>query len=95
MYEFLPTANDADNDPLTFTISGQPDWTTFDTDTGLLEGTPDVDDIDVFDNIVITVSDGPASSSLAAFSITVEPESPVQSPTGLDSREWAKRMAGI
>jgi uncharacterized repeat protein (TIGR03806 family) len=86
LYEFLPTANDADNDPLTFTISGQPDWATFDTDTGLLEGMPDVDDIDVFDNIVITVSDGLASSSLAAFSITVEPESPVQSPTGLDSR---------
>ena len=39
-YAFQPTASDVDGDALTFSISGQPNWASFSTLTGLLSGTP-------------------------------------------------------
>jgi hypothetical protein len=39
-YAFMPTADDADGNDLTFSISGGPSWTVFDTKTGALTGTP-------------------------------------------------------
>ena len=71
LYSFVPTANDADGDTLTFSISGQPVWASFDTSTGQLSGTPSAADVGVYSNIVISVSDGTDSASLPAFSITV------------------------
>ncbi len=70
-YSFRPTASDADGDSLTFSISGQPSWTSFDMATGQLSGTPGPGDVGVDSNIVISVTDGEASDSLAPFSITV------------------------
>ncbi|WP_406665700.1 Ig-like domain-containing protein [Gallaecimonas sp. GXIMD1310] len=70
-YQFQPTASDADSDPLTFSISNKPAWATFDSQTGLLQGTPGNSDVGTDSNIVITVSDGKTQSSLAAFNITV------------------------
>ncbi len=70
-YSFMPTANDTDSDPLTFSISGQPGWASFNTSTGRLSGTPGDGDVGTDGNIVIMVSDGTASASLPAFSITV------------------------
>ena len=70
-YSFTPTANDADGDALTFSISGQPSWASFDAATGRLSGTPGAGDVGVYTNIVISVSDGEANASLASFSITV------------------------
>ncbi len=37
---FTPSANDADGDTLTFTISNRPSWATFNGTTGRLSGTP-------------------------------------------------------
>ena len=71
-YAFTPTASDADGDALTFSISGQPSWASFDAATGQLSGTPAAADVGVYSNIVISVSDGEASASLASFSITVD-----------------------
>jgi hypothetical protein len=71
VYSFKPTASDADGDTLTFSVSGLPAWTSFDTATGTLSGTPQAADVGVYSNIVISVSDGQASASLPAFSITV------------------------
>jgi hypothetical protein len=68
-YSFRPTASDADGDRLTFSITNRPAWATFDSSNGTLYGTPS--GTGTFSNIVITVSDGQASTSLAAFSITV------------------------
>ena len=70
-YAFTPTATDADGDTLTFSISGQPSWASFNASTGRLSGTPGAGDVGVYSNIVISVSDGDASDSLSAFSITV------------------------
>ena len=71
-YSFTPSASDADGDTLTFSISGQPSWASFDPLTGGLSGTPGAADVGVYSNIVISVSDGQASDSLPAFSISVE-----------------------
>ena len=70
-YSFIPSANDADGDTLTFSISGQPSWASFDSATGQLSGSPSAGDVGVYSNIVISVSDGEASDSLPSFSITV------------------------
>jgi hypothetical protein len=85
-YFFAPSAQDADNDTLTFSITGQPPWATFDTSTGELQGTPADEDEGIHGDIVISVSDGRARSSLPAFSITVEPAPPQPAAFGLDAR---------
>jgi len=71
MYSFTPNANDADNDPLTFTVQNRPNWASFDTGTGTLSGQPTLGDVGLFSNVRISVSDGVATTSLPAFSINV------------------------
>jgi hypothetical protein len=70
-YSFQPTAADADGDSLTFAIANRPTWATFNVNTGMLQGTPGASNVGTFNNIVISVSDGNASTPLPAFSITV------------------------
>jgi hypothetical protein len=70
-YSFTPTANDGNGDTLAFTISGRPAWAAFDGGTGRLSGTPTGADVGTYSNIVIRVSDGQVTTSLAPFSITV------------------------
>ena len=70
-YSFQPSASDPDSDPLVFSISGMPAWASFDTNTGLLSGTPGATDANTYSNIQISVSDSTVSSSLPAFSIVV------------------------
>jgi len=72
-YQFRPTASDPDGDSLGFSISHKPSWASFSTSTGRLSGTPARGDAGVYGNIVISVSDGQASTSLPAFSIEVTP----------------------
>ena len=71
-YSFRPTANDADGDRLSFSITNIPPWAQFNTETGMLEGTPTLNDIGTSNDIVIQVSDGQETASLTAFSITVQ-----------------------
>lgn len=68
-YSFKPTAADADNNTLTFSIQNSPSWATFSTTTGQLSGTPSA--TGTYSNIVISVSDGKASAALPAFNISV------------------------
>lgn len=70
-YSFRPTAQDADGDPLTYSIQGKPSWASFSTANGTLSGTPATADVGTFRNILISVSDGKVSVSLPAFTITV------------------------
>ena len=70
-YSFQPSAADADGNTLTFTIANRPSWATFSSTTGRLTGSPAAGDVGSYSNILITVSDGTAQASLAAFSITV------------------------
>ena len=71
LFSFTPTASDVDNNPLTFSIQNAPSWASFSAVSGQLSGTPTASDIGVTSGIVISVSDGLASASLPAFSITV------------------------
>ena len=69
-YSFTPNASDPDDDPFSFTVSGLPPWASFDNATGEISGTPGA--AGVHNGIVISVTDGSLSTSLPAFSITVE-----------------------
>jgi hypothetical protein len=71
LYEFTPTATDADGDALEFSIARKPAWAQFDKATGRLSGTPGPADVGNFTNIAITVSDGNATTALAAFDVSV------------------------
>jgi len=76
-YHFAPTAADGDSgDSLTFSISNNPPWANFNSQTGILSGTPDLNDAGDYDNIIISVSDGNASAQLSAFTISVIDVSP-------------------
>jgi hypothetical protein len=71
-YTFTPKATDASGKALTFSIKNAPAWTAFNTATGQLSGTPGAAYAGTYANIVISVSDGTSSASLAGFSIAVD-----------------------
>ena len=73
-YTFTPSANDADGQTLTFSIANKPAWATFTASNGRLQGTPT--SAGTTTGIVISVSDGTASASLPAFSLTVASAAP-------------------
>jgi hypothetical protein len=83
-YSFTPSASDPDGHALTFSIQNPPAWTTFNTDTGQLSGTPSAGDIGSYANIIIIVTNGTSSASLPAFSIAV-----TQVSTGSVTVNWA------
>ena len=70
-YSFTPTASDPNGKTLSFSVQNKPSWATFSIATGQLSGTPGSADVGTDANIVISASDGTASASLSAFSITV------------------------
>ncbi len=70
-YSFTPSASDADADALTFSITSAPGWATFSAVTGELSGSPSAQDVGIYENISITVSDGEDSASLGPFAIQV------------------------
>lgn len=82
-YLFKPVASDPDGDPLRFSIANKPAWAVFDATSGQLSGTPAASDAGTYSNIVISVSDGKLSASLAAFSIAVQ-----QASTGSVTLSW-------
>jgi hypothetical protein len=88
-YSFTPTAADQDGDTLTFTITNKPSWATFSTSNGKISGTPGAGDVGTTSNIVITVSDGKTTASLAAFSVAVT----AVSTTGSVTLNWAAPTA--
>jgi hypothetical protein len=83
-YTFTPAASDANGDTLTFSIAGVPAGWTFDSSNGRLAGTPTSAQTGIiFPNIRISVSDGTATTNLAAFSITI-----VATSTGSAMLTW-------
>ncbi len=74
-YTFTPTAFDEDGDNLFFSITGLPEWARFNSSTGTVTGTPLNSDVGTSVEIVITVSDGIASTSLPSFTIMVSANS--------------------
>jgi hypothetical protein len=84
-WSFTPTASDPDGDTLTFSVTGAPSWMSFSSSTGRLSGTPTSAHVGVYSNIRISVSDGQATTSLAAFSLTVTEPQP---STGSATVSW-------
>ena len=76
-YRFTPSASDPDSDMLSFSISGQPAWTSFDPSSGTLSGTPGPGTAGRYDNVVIGVTDGEFRRTLPSFSITVAAPAPI------------------
>lgn len=70
-YSFQPSASDPEGQALRFAVQGLPGWASFDTATGTLAGTPAWSNAGTYPGIVISVSDGLASTSMAPFSVTV------------------------
>jgi VCBS repeat-containing protein len=71
VYSFVPTVENLDGDPLTFSIVNQPAWASFDSQTGQLSGIPDTINAGTTRGITISVFDGVSSVSLPAFELTV------------------------
>jgi len=76
-YSFKPTAMDMDGDVLTFSMTGRPKWAVLNKQTGELTGTPTADQVGVYSNVEIAVSDGITTTKLSKFAITVSPDVPV------------------
>lgn len=85
VYNFIPIANDADGDTLSFSASNLPSWASFNSRTGVLTGTPGSANVGMTSNIVISVSDGVDSASLPAFSINV---TAAATSTGTATLSW-------
>lgn len=70
-YSYTPSASDADSDALTFSVTGLPSWASFNTSNGRISGAPSANDVGVYANIRISVTDGQDTVILSAFSIEV------------------------
>ena len=80
---FQPTASDADGDALQFAAVNLPSWVHIDPASGRVSGTPAAADVGNYAGITISVSDGQATVSLAAFGISV-----TQIGTGTATVSW-------
>ncbi|MDP9084461.1 MAG: putative Ig domain-containing protein [Pseudomonadota bacterium] len=77
-YTFVPTVS-ASYGVTTFAIEGQPSWTTFDTATGTLSGTPAAGDVGLSGDITIIASNGTLTGTVGPFTIRVNAETQVAS----------------
>jgi hypothetical protein len=84
-YAFQPSASGPSGMTLSFSVQNKPVWANFSIATGMLSGTPTTSQTGTYSNIVLSVSDGVASSSLPAFNITVTQATPT---TGNATVSW-------
>lgn len=84
-WRFQPVASDPDGDAMQFFVENAPPWTEFDPATGLLAGTPGEGDLRTYAEILISVTDGLATTSLPPFTIEVLPQG---SPSGSATLYW-------
>lgn len=73
-YSFTPTASGGEAS-LTYSIENKPAWLSFDTVSGTLSGTLQAGDEGTYSDIVVSVTDGVSSQSLAAFEIVATTKS--------------------
>lgn len=94
VYAFTPTASDADGDALKFAVQNLPAWASFSTASGTLTGTPAA--AGTWSSIVISVTDGKATTALPAFSIVVGTAAPkLVAPTGSVTLEWSPPTTNV
>jgi hypothetical protein len=87
-YAFNPTVVAPAGSSLTYSIANKPAWAAFSSGKGALTGTPSAADAAVDSHIVLSVSDGAESASLAAFNITVKAAPPAS--TGNATLSWSR-----
>ena len=85
-YTFRPTASGPAGMTLSFSVQNKPIWANFSIATGQLTGTPTSTQTGNYSNIVVSVSDGQASTALVPFTISVAGTTPT---AGSATLEWA------
>ena len=75
-YSFQPSASGPSGMTLSFSVQNKPIWANFSIASGLLSGTPASTQTGTYGNIIVSVSDGVASSALTPFSVTVTAPAP-------------------
>lgn len=90
-YAFNPTVVAPGGSSLTYSIANKPSWASYSTATGALTGTPGAANTAVDSHIVVSVSNGAQSASLAAFNITVL--APPAAATGGATLSWSRPSA--
>ncbi|MEE8311746.1 MAG: tandem-95 repeat protein, partial [Candidatus Binatia bacterium] len=79
-YRFTPNGADVEGDPIVYEAVNVPPWSVFDPGTGTLSGTAPIVS-GVTQGVLISASDGQASSALPAFDLTVLGVAPVTTAT--------------
>jgi hypothetical protein len=87
-YAFTPKATAPTGKAISFSIKNKPAWASFSIASGKISGTPTTSNVGTYSSIVISVSDGSASASLAPFSIVVSQPSSGGGGTGSASLHW-------
>src|SRR5262245_29108516 len=68
-YTFVPAATDPEGSAVSFVIVNKPAWASFNSTTGMLEGTPGLADVGTYAGIQISVTDGLYMAALSTFNI--------------------------
>jgi hypothetical protein len=69
-YSFQPTVSQGAGQ-VTFSITGQPAWASFNSTTGALSGTPTTKDVGTTSTVTITASNASGTAAIGPFSIQV------------------------
>jgi hypothetical protein len=84
-YKFQPTAKDSAGKTLSYSVQHAPSWASFSVANGQLSGTPTSSQTGTYSGIIISASDGTASSALPAFAISVKS---LAAATGSATLNW-------
>ncbi|MBQ4849942.1 tandem-95 repeat protein, partial [Pseudoalteromonas sp. MMG012] len=95
VYTFTPTLIDVDkSDSHTFAILNKPEWTSFNSESGTLTGTPLNKHVGSTDNVIISVTDKAGEkATLPTFSITVSNTNDAPQLTGTPPSSVAQDSA--
>ena len=93
-YSFTPTVSNPSGKTLSFSIRNQPTWTSFDTATGRLSGTPTQQNVGTFAHVLIIARAGSAIGWLPMFTITVGGNSPPTSASSTMSPSTLRLVPG-
>jgi hypothetical protein len=93
-YYYAPTVSQGSG-TISFSIQGQPAWTSFDAQTGALAGTPAAADVGVSGGITITATNSVNTVSVGPFSIEVDPAASTGPATGSATLDWSPPTENI
>ncbi len=93
-YTFTPKLTDEDLKTVKVSASNLPRWLTLNAQTGKISGTPAYNDAGKYNNIILRISDGSNTASLAPFSIEVlnTNRAPTIKPVNLSTQEDVRKV---